>query len=281
MKVPAEEIQTLPLGHFYATIGNEVKKVYVLPVGVPEQVGRDVALGKRSPESVRDSFLKPKVLEVDEDLWKEKYEEEKRKREELEKEFGRQVERLSDLKAKEKIGEERQKAYHEALQKVDEIKKQWNLKEYQQTIAELKDGKATLETELKKLEPLKAFGEALARFLKEIGVMTPSALHTSNTSVGLQATATIVDVAPVEKSIVINTDTIAGKILAVAKKGKLDGWRQLGEVVKAVEEERWTVTSQQVNNALNDLVKEGLIAKRHTDRNYFCLAQGVKFKEAE
>jgi hypothetical protein len=99
--------------------------------------------------------------------------------------------------------------------------------------------------------------------------------------VGLQATTSIVDVAPVEKSIVINTDTIPGKILWVAKKGKLDGWRQLGEVVKAVEEERWTVTSQQVNNALNDLVKEGLIAKRHTDRNYFCLAQGVKFKEAE
>jgi DNA-binding PadR family transcriptional regulator len=61
----------------------------------------------------------------------------------------------------------------------------------------------------------------------------------------------------------------------------LDGWRQLGEVVKAVEEERWTVTPQQINNALNDLVKDGLIAKRHTDRNYFCLAQGVSFAKED
>jgi len=53
MKVKAEEIQTLPLGHFYAAIGNEVKKVYVLPVGVPEAVGKEVALGRRSPENVR------------------------------------------------------------------------------------------------------------------------------------------------------------------------------------------------------------------------------------
>jgi DNA-binding PadR family transcriptional regulator len=96
----------------------------------------------------------------------------------------------------------------------------------------------------------------------------------------LQATTTIVDVPSVEKFVTINTENVAGKILAVAKKGKLDGWRQLGEIVKEIEAERWTVTSQQVNNALNDLVKDGLIAKKHTDRNYFCLAQGVKFKEA-
>jgi hypothetical protein len=52
MKVPAEEIQTLPLGHFYAAIGNDVKKVYVLPNGVPEEVGRSVALGEMAPERV-------------------------------------------------------------------------------------------------------------------------------------------------------------------------------------------------------------------------------------
>jgi hypothetical protein len=68
MKVAAEEIQTLPLGHFYAAIGNDVKKVYVLPVDVPEEVGRDVALGKRSPESVRDNFLKRK-MEVNDEMY--------------------------------------------------------------------------------------------------------------------------------------------------------------------------------------------------------------------
>jgi hypothetical protein len=232
-------------------------------VGVPEEVGREVAVGKRSPESVRDSFLKPK-MEVDETVWKEKYEA-------LKKEF------------EGKIEEERQKAFREALQKVDEIKKQWNVEEYQQTITQLKDDKVALEKELEKLEPLKAFGAALETFLMEIKAVGAAAPTIPNTVsvVGLQPTVTIVDVPSAEKFVTFNTETVPGKILAVAKKGKLDGWRQLGEVVKAVEEERWTVTSQQVNNALNDLVKEGLIAKRHTDRNYFCLAQGVKFKDSE
>jgi len=274
MKIAAEEIQTLPLGHFYAAIGNDVKKVYVLPVGVPEEVGRDVALGKRSPESVRDDFLKRK-MEVNDLVWKEKYEQ-------LEKRFTDiRTEIFNELNKEfeSKIEEERQKAFREAMKKVDEIKKQWNIEEYQKTIVQLKDEKVALEATLKQLEPLKAFKEA---FIKFLGVVGPPGFEPgSSAAVGLQATTSIVDVAPVEKSIVINTDTIPGKILAVAKKGKLDGWRQLGEVVKAVEEERWTVTPQQINNALNDLVKDGLIAKRHTDRNYFCLAQGVSFAKED
>jgi len=274
MKIAAEEIQTLPLGHFYAAIGNDVKKVYVLPVGVPEEVGRDVALGKRSPESVRDDFLKRK-MEVDDLVWKEKYGQ-------LEKRFTDiRTEIFNELKKEfeSKIEEERQKAFREAVKKVDEIKKQWNIEEYQKTIVQLKDEKVALEATLKQLEPLKAFKEA---FIKFLGVVGPPGFEPgSSAAVGLQATTSIVDVAPVEKSIVINTDTIPGKILWVAKKGKLDGWRQLGEVVKAVEEERWTVTPQQINNALNDLVKDGLIAKRHTDRNYFCLAQGVSFAKED
>jgi len=278
MKVAAEEIQTLPLGHFYAAIGNDVKKVYVLPVGVPEEVGRKVALGELSPEYVRSNFLKPK-MKVDETVWKEKYEQ-------LEKRFADiRTEIFNELKREfeGKIEEERQKAFREALQKVDEIKKQWNVEEYQQTITQLKDDKVALEKELEKLEPLKAFGAALETFLMEIKAVGAAAPTIPNTVsvVGLQPTVTIVDVPSAEKFVTFNTETVPGKILAVAKKGKLDGWRQLGEIVKAVEEERWTVMSQQVNNALNDLVKEGLIAKKHTDRNYFCLAQGVKFKEAE
>jgi len=59
----------------------------------------------------------------------------------------------------------------------------------------------------------------------------------------------------------------------------LDKWRKLGEIVKAVIEEGWTMSPQQVNNGLNDLVKQQLIAKKHTDRNYFKLAKNVVFKK--
>ena len=58
VKVKAEEIQTLSIGNFYAAIGNQVKKVYVLPSGVPEEVGIKAAMGAITPESVRDEYLK-------------------------------------------------------------------------------------------------------------------------------------------------------------------------------------------------------------------------------
>lgn len=82
-KISAEEIQTLPLGHFYAAIGNDVKKVYVLPSGVPESFGIEVALRKKNPESVREKFMQVKVMEEDELVWKQKYEDLSRKVEEI------------------------------------------------------------------------------------------------------------------------------------------------------------------------------------------------------
>jgi len=81
-KIPAEEIQTLALGHFYAAIGNDLKKVYVLPAGVPEPVGMEVATGKRSPESVREEFLKVKVMEGDE-MFRQKCEDLEKERDQL------------------------------------------------------------------------------------------------------------------------------------------------------------------------------------------------------
>jgi hypothetical protein len=98
-------------------------------------------------------------------------------------------------------------------------------------------------------------------------------------AVRLQKVTKIVSLPAAEKPVTINTDSMRGKILTVAKKGKLDQWRQLGEVVKAIEEEHWNASPQEVNNALNDLAKEDLIAKKHTDRNYYSLGQGVKFQE--
>jgi hypothetical protein len=278
MKVAAEEIQTLPLGHFYAAIGNDVKKVYVLPVGVPEDVGRKVALGVLSPEYVRSNFLKPKVLEVDETVWKEKYEQ-------LEKRFADiRTEIFNELKKEfeGKIEEERQKAFHEALQKVEEIKKQWGVEEYQQTIMQLKDDKAVIEAELKKLEPLKAFGEALAKFLKEL---LPTTLPTSNTSVGLQHTTTIMTVLPAEKNVTVNTETIRGKILALAQSGFLDAWRGLGDIYNAlIEKFGWTVAKSSLQVELSRMVDEFLLgAKEDRGRRQrvYRVAEGVKFKEAK
>jgi len=268
MKVAAAEIQTLPLGHFYAAIGNDVRKVYVLPAGVPESVGVEVARGIRTPESVRDDFLKRK-MEVDETVWKEKYEK-------LQTEF------------ETRVREEKDKAYKDAIQKVEAIKKTYsNVEELRETIAKLKDENVVLQKDKdefqRQLTDLLEARLSIRDCWKKLFAWDDQeqTLLPSSNIVGLQVATTIVDVPSIEKFVTINTENVAGKILAVAKKGKLDGWRQLGEIVKAVEEERWTVTPQQINNALNDLVKDGLIAKRHTDRNYFCLANGVSFAKED
>lgn len=71
MKVKAEEIQTLPVGHFFAVIGNQVKKIYVLPSGVPEEVGVKVAMGAITPESIQAEYLKreaPEEAHVSDDI---------------------------------------------------------------------------------------------------------------------------------------------------------------------------------------------------------------------
>ena len=45
-KIDAEEIRSLQIGHFIAILGDNIKKVYVLPANVPPEIGRGVALGE-------------------------------------------------------------------------------------------------------------------------------------------------------------------------------------------------------------------------------------------
>jgi len=175
------------------------------------------------------------------------------------------------------LKEARQQGFKEAMVKLDEIKKEWKVDEYQGTIASLKDENTGLKRENVAYGKLK---EALAELLPtSIPTVVPA--NGQSGAVGLQKNITIVDVASSEKLVSINTEGMRGKVLAVAKKGKLETWRRLDEIVKAVEEEHWSASPQEVNNALNDLEKQDLIAKKHTDRNYYCLAQGVKFKEVK
>jgi hypothetical protein len=275
MKVPAEEIQTLPLGHFYAAIGNDVKKVYVLPVGVPESVGVEVARGIRTPESVRDDFLKRKVMEVDDLVWKERFEQ-------LQKDVEKRIE------------EERKKALKEALQKVEEIEKTYgNVEELRETIMKLKDEKAILEGRVRQLEVLNekfakennAFVKLKEGLLELLPTPMPAALPTSNTSIGLQHTTTIMTVQSAEKNVTVNTETIRGKILALAQSGFLNAWHGLGDIYNAlIDKFSWTVAKSSLQVELSHMVDEFLLgAKEDKGRGQrvYRLAEGVKFKEAE
>jgi hypothetical protein len=53
-KISTEEIQSLPIGHFYAILGDDTRKVYVLPAGVPGEIGRRIALSELpTPEAAK------------------------------------------------------------------------------------------------------------------------------------------------------------------------------------------------------------------------------------
>lgn len=262
-KVPAEEIQTLPLGHFYAAIGNVVKKVYVLPVGVPEEIGQKVARGELTPEYVRDQYLS-KLQEVNDEMYRQKYKE-------LEKNFEKRVE------------EERQKVSNEALQKVDEIKKQLNVDEYQQTIVQLKDDKTALETALKQLEPLKAFKEA---FVKAFGIPTLENTGANGDvpsgSVGLQQVKKIVDAGTVGKSLTLTDETIRGKVARLAKTGFLNDWQGVGAIHAAlIEKFGWTLPKSSLQMELGRMVDDFFLgSKKDVGKNQtvYKLSENVVFE---
>ena len=280
-KFSTDDIMGLKVGHWILVRKRppDVRVVYASPLHVPEKVGVEVAQGIRTPEYVRDHFLKRK-REVDEELvWKEKYEEEKRKREELEKEFARQVEQVSQLRVDQKIAAA--KRYIQDLEEEND--------ELHKTVKELKleryNLRKTYDITVKELKKLSDEAEALRKIKEALLLLLPKqpagspGLEPGSQKVQLQSTKRIVDVPSVMKSVTINDVSVQGKILTVARKGLLDKWRKLGEIVKAIIEEGWTVSPQQVNNGLNDLVKQQLIAKKHTDRNYFKLAKNVVFKK--
>jgi len=267
MKVAAAEIQTLPLGHFYAAIGNDVRKVYVLPVGVPESVGVEVARGIRTPESVRDNFLKRKVMEVDDLVWKEKFEK-------LERDFTTLKLERDELA---RIVDQGSRA--ESDWQVESAKLKGENLAFQQQLEQDKGIIERLEKENVTFAKLK---EALAEIMP---TAIPTTSNTSDVSVGLQHTTTIIGVQPSEKSVIVNTEIIRGKILALAQSGFLNAWHGLGDIYNAlIEKFSWTVAKSSLQVELSRMVDEFLLgAKEDKGRGQrvYRLAEGVKFKEAE
>ena len=145
------EIRRLKVGHFIAACGDTVKLVYVLPAGVPEEVGRKVAVGEMTPEHVRDRYLK--VKKEDEDLvYKEKYEALKRTRDERVERYKTEViqfnETIKDLRKK--------LADQKSPEEIEELRK---------TITQLNDQLAKLRTSHENLREWKG------KLIRQVGAL--------------------------------------------------------------------------------------------------------------
>jgi hypothetical protein len=86
-KFTSDDVMKLKLGHWILVRKQPpfVGVVYSLPLNVPEEVGVKVAKGELTPEYVRDTYLKAKIVEVEDEMYRQLYKEEKRKFEELNK----------------------------------------------------------------------------------------------------------------------------------------------------------------------------------------------------
>jgi hypothetical protein len=140
LSVTDKEIKTLKIGNFILVDGlhRTVEKVYLQPYGTPDEITQQIAKGA-DPELAEPYIFKfesklRKSMEIDEDLiYKEKYEE-----------LLRQFER--------RVAEEREKAFKEAMDKFEEMKKTLNVEELRETIMQLKDDKEALEEVVKKAQ---------------------------------------------------------------------------------------------------------------------------------
>jgi hypothetical protein len=134
------------------------------------------------------------------------------------------------------------------------------------------------------IRPWKAFGKALEDLIEaKVSSLLPaytSINPSANTSVGLQRVVTVVDVEPARKVLPkVSTDTVRGKILCLTKEGFFSNFKSLSEVQSRVDELAWgPITSQALNGALGDLVKDSVLGMRHTDRNRWKLAPNVVFE---
>jgi hypothetical protein len=252
MKVKAEEIQTLPLGHFYAVIGNEVKKVYVLPVGVPEDVGRGVSLGELSPEYVRDKFLKPKVTEADQDfVWKEKYEELLPKYNELERKFGELLAEMGKPREHEKKLEE-------------EIKKLKNdnaniKKAYDITVEQLREA-------CDKLERFRNFENALIGIVEAARPQGFESATSVPSEINVQREVPALTVQVIRKPLVLSTDNAQGRLALLYAEGFFDSEeRTISAVQKEMMRRGWP-KDPRLSGFLDEMCSWGYLRKRRTDR---------------
>jgi len=278
-KFSTDDIMKLKLGHWILVRKHPpfVGIVYSLPLNVPEEVGVKVARGELIPEYVRDKYLKPRLVEEGDEMYRQLYEQEKRRREELEKQFADIRTRIYNELKKEfeaKIEGARQEAYRDAMQKLEELKRQWNIEEYQKTIMMLKDEKATLEAELKKLEPLKALREA---FIQAFGVLTAPGSEPGQLEIEHKGFIMKVHHAG-DKVVKVSTDSVVGQILYCATRYFKDKEFTTGELNERLLEHGWNIKSSTLSAKLSLLVNEGKLVK--TDRGYR-LPKYVKFEVEE
>jgi len=240
-KPSKEEVQTLRLGHFFAACDVWVKKIYFLPWGISEEIGIEVAKGIRTPQSVKKILeeRRKKLREDDDWMYKEKFEEEKRKRLEVEKEFTRQVERVSDLKAKEKLKTFKDRIIELTEQKIDVEKLQKHNEFLEAKFAGLTERCKTMEAELELYNELRRVFRRMIPQPAGTPGFEPGPDVPSEVSVTLEQP--VLNVKATRKTVSLTDENLTGKIALIYANGELpaDKWFTVTHVTQAFISHGW------------------------------------------
>lgn len=240
-----KDIMTLPVGSFVVCTDEGAYVTYVQPEGVSDEFARKVSLGEVSVNEVVE-MLKVKVMESDE-VYMEKWEEEKKKREKLEQQ-------LTEL--------------HEASRKdLEELHRQ--IETQGETIGKLNE----------KLEAFTKFQEVLVkpfagyiedavsgRVKAEVEKALKSSIGVSGAAMtqalSLEHAEMIVNVKHSEKPVSLSTETQHGQIMYVAiNELPKEGFTER-EISEALKEHGWDIAHSSLAPALgSQLAKNGMLIK--------------------
>jgi len=216
LTVNKKDIKKLAVGFFVVVDGvrHTVTKAYLQPYGVSDELATAIATGKRDPleaEPLIHGFNFHVKKEEDDLVYKEKYEEEKRLREETEKEFARQVERLSDLKANEKI-----KDLETRILKLGEGNKIL-VDEVEQLNFEVKD----LRRFKQRGEDADNLREAIMKIVWPDGVPKAPRIGTGPSEINVKAEQPTLTVETLRKPLELSQEDLLGRIAIVYAEGLL------------------------------------------------------------
>ncbi len=250
-KVSEDEIRTLKIGHFIAAIGDDLKRVYVLPTGVPEQLGRDVALGLKTSGFVADWLDSHKVNEVDELTSAEKAEL-LRLREEVKRP------RVDSEEQIKKIQEEA--AHMIGVASDEKVKVERELTTSNEMLAATGKEITRLEAKLRDAEAGLKIVEVIKALIPQNA--TNCSVQVQGVDVAVQGTVNKIEVSHTVKRVELTTETFAGKIAYLFATGKVTGRFEIKDIKRLLEEKGWGFAGAQVTPAMKELMALGLFSYR-------------------
>ena len=249
-KIGEEEIKTLKVGHFIAALGDDLKRVYVLPTGVPEQLGREVALGLKSPDDVREWMDSHK--EVDDLTNEERVE----------------LERLREDKAR----LEGELAKHKSLPEQGAEVKHWKdiAEKAKQEVTDrdkvIASQNLALEGYHKRVEKfvlLEKLGDTLRELIGPISTAsTLSPVNGVSTDLKVDHPIGSIEVTHIRRVVVVDTSTMLGKLALLFSEGSFTVGRKytMSDMGRLFAERGWGWANSTGKEALIQLTDNGFFS---------------------